>query len=149
MSPIRPSRRFQGLTISVAIGGIADIAGNDTGSTRSRLTHLCHGRYDAAIQLRRMLQFTAKGEENHEAAGIRCWSDVRGRNGTGAGTADWESLPDRIRSSHGPGCRSKSGEQRLPRNPRRFRGANTLRLCRRAQSPDRAIFRRRACSALS
>ena len=35
------------------------------------------------------------------------------------------------------------------RNPRHFRGADTLRLCRRAQSPDRAIFRRRACSALS
>ena len=28
-----------------------------------------HGRYDAAIQLRRMLQFSAEGEENHEAAG--------------------------------------------------------------------------------
>jgi len=34
------------------------------------MTHLCHGRYDAAIQLRKMLQFSAKGEESHEAAGI-------------------------------------------------------------------------------
>ena len=33
-----------------------------------RLTRLCHGRYDAAIQLREMLQFSAKGEDNHEAA---------------------------------------------------------------------------------
>jgi hypothetical protein len=38
MSADGPSRRFQGLTISVAIKGIADIAGNDTGSTRSRMT---------------------------------------------------------------------------------------------------------------
>jgi|HubBroStandDraft_2_1064218.scaffolds.fasta_scaffold1326287_1 hypothetical protein len=54
-----------------------------------------------------MLQFLAKGrlakgEESHEAAGIHCWSDDRGRNGTGAGTADWESLPYRIRSSSAP-----------------------------------------------
>jgi hypothetical protein len=35
-----PSRRFQRLTISVAIGGIADMTGNAAGSTRSRLTHL-------------------------------------------------------------------------------------------------------------
>src|SRR4029077_4907854 len=34
-----------------------------------------------------------KGEENHEAARLHCRSDVRGRNGTGAGY--WESLPDR------------------------------------------------------
>jgi hypothetical protein len=42
------------------------------------------GVYDAAVQLREMLQFSAKGEENHEAAGIHCWSDDHGRNGTGA-----------------------------------------------------------------
>ena len=33
--------------------------------------------------------------------------------------------------------------------PAIFEELITLRLCRRAQSPDRAIFRRRACSALS
>jgi putative ABC transport system substrate-binding protein len=35
-----------------------------------------------------MLQFSTEGEENHEVAGVHRWSDVRGRNGTGAGTAD-------------------------------------------------------------
>jgi len=42
MSAIGPSRRFQCLTILVAIGGIADIAGNDAGSTRSKMTHCGH-----------------------------------------------------------------------------------------------------------
>jgi hypothetical protein len=38
----------------------------------ARMTHLCHGhgRYGAAVQLREMLQFSAKREVNHEAAGI-------------------------------------------------------------------------------
>ena len=54
-----------------------------------------------------------KGEENHEAARLHCRSDVRGRNGTGASTVDRKSLPYRIRSSHDPGCRYKSGEQRV------------------------------------
>jgi putative ABC transport system substrate-binding protein len=35
-----------------------------------------------------MLQFSAEGEENHEAARLHRWSDARGRNGTGAGPAD-------------------------------------------------------------
>ena len=50
----------------------------------------------AAIQLRRNGTIYRQREENHEAARFHRWSDVRGRNGTGTGTADWESLPDRI-----------------------------------------------------
>jgi ABC transporter substrate binding protein len=68
------------------------------------MSHLCHS-------LRRMLQFSAKGEENHEAARLHCRPDVHGHNGTGAGTVDRESLPYRIRSSHDPGCRYQSVEQ--------------------------------------
>ena len=79
-----------------------------------------------------------KGRKTMRRRDFIAGSDDRGRNGTGAGTADWESLPYRIRSSLGPGCRSKSGEQGLARNPRHFRGAGTLSLCRRVQSPDRA-----------
>jgi hypothetical protein len=52
---------------------------------------LCNGH-----RKREMLHFSAEGEEDHEAAGFHRWSDVRGRNGTGAGTADGESVPDRI-----------------------------------------------------
>ena len=37
-----PSRRFQRLTISVAIGGIADMTGNAAGSTGTRMTQNCH-----------------------------------------------------------------------------------------------------------
>jgi hypothetical protein len=61
-SPSRATQRYVGNRGKSGSAGLA--------LETALMTHRCHGRYNAAIQLRRMLQFSAKGEETHEAAGI-------------------------------------------------------------------------------
>jgi hypothetical protein len=58
-----------------------------------------------ALGLEMLSRLAGFASTARSAAGPRlhCWSDVRGGNGAGAGAVDRESLPDRVRPSHGPG----------------------------------------------
>ena len=62
-SVVGPSRQAAFFGPTVANEALRTWLDLQLAPTLSRMTHLCHGRYDAAIQLRRMLQFSAKGEE--------------------------------------------------------------------------------------